>query len=86
MTSGYFFAIIVFALVYAKFLLSVDESWVVQLVDAKVLLAVEALSITDNLCESSSSGRASPCQGEGSGFEPRLSLQKLYIYGALAKR
>ena len=27
-------------------------------------------------CESSSAGRARPCQGRGRGFEPRLSLRK----------
>ena len=27
-------------------------------------------------CESSSVGRARPCQGRGRGFEPRLSLQE----------
>ena len=27
------------------------------------------------LCESSSAGRARPCQGRGRGFEPRLSLR-----------
>jgi hypothetical protein len=27
------------------------------------------------ICESSSAGRARPCQGRGRGFEPRLSLQ-----------
>jgi hypothetical protein len=29
----------------------------------------------DRLCESSSAGRARPCQGRGRGFEPRLSLR-----------
>ncbi len=28
-------------------------------------------------CESSSVGRARPCQGRGRGFEPRLSLQRM---------
>ena len=32
--------------------------------------------------ECSSSGRAPPCQGGGSGFEPRHSL---HIFGAIAK-
>ena len=30
----------------------------------------------DRLCESSSAGRARPCQGRGRGFEPRLSLRE----------
>ena len=34
---------------------------------------------TTNLCGFSSFGRASPCQGEGGGFEPRNPLQKSRI-------
>ncbi len=30
---------------------------------------------TDKICESSSAGRARPCQGRGRGFESRLSLK-----------
>ena len=35
------------------------------------------------VCGCSSSGRAPPCQGGGSGFEPRHPLQ--FILGAIAK-
>jgi hypothetical protein len=31
------------------------------------------------ICESSSVGRASPCQGEGRGFESRLSLNAIRL-------
>ena len=34
------------------------------------------LLLQPKLCESSSVGRARPCQGRGRGFESRLSLQK----------
>lgn len=34
------------------------------------------LLLQPKLCESSSVGRARPCQGRGRGFEPRLSLQE----------
>ncbi len=32
-------------------------------------------------CESSSAGRARPCQGRGRGFESRLSLQEAFNRG-----
>ena len=33
-------------------------------------------NLITNKCESSSAGRASPCQGEGRGFESHLSLNR----------
>ena len=67
-----------------------DTASVAQLVEqgTENPRVIGSIPIGGTICGFSSSGRAPPCQGGGSEFEPRNPLQRTSgaIFGAIAKR